>query len=184
MPAECGWLFVAASLAQVLAACLATWTIVQARKMMQQADDERRFSVEPDWEVASCDSYTRTEESSHSMVVADLVNTGLGPARYTSAKFVPYNNHQPVPGSVRVCGTRRNVTLPKESARAEVSWYRDKPLNGALIVSCTTRLGGKQSTRFHLRTSRGPGRSDSGEMCRVPSVTKLPRRWPWQRKAS
>lgn len=191
MLAECGWLFVVASLAQVVAAFLATWTIIQARKVIQQADEERRLSVAPDWRVGRrCLSGVGIGGAAYSKVRVVLVNAGFGSGLAVRLRFTPNNGNEPVRGPVIDVRQYSGIVLPEKSINISLEWHHDKPLDGTLVVSCTTRLGSEESTRFHLCTA---WRADQGQVARVPPddchisrLEDMPKshkrwRWPWQK---
>jgi len=168
-----------------VAGLLAAYTVIQARKTIRQADEERRLSVEPNWDVTVRSAYAPSQDPSLSRVEILLVNIGLGSARNPMVKFTAHNDHEPAPGGVKCYGQlARELVPPRFHLLVYLDWYRDKPLDGTLTVSCTTRLGGKRSARFNLRTSRRAGELDDCEVYRLPDVTERHGRWrwPWHRK--
>jgi len=175
-----------AGIAQILAGSLAAYTIIQARKVIQQADEERRLSVAPDWRADRYWSVAEDEDVAESKVRIELVNAGFGCAVDPHFSFTPDNNI--VPGSVGGQVPHGLTIFPGKTMKINLNWYHDKPLDVTLVVTCTTRLGWEQSTRFHLKTARKarpdpnwPKRDDC-QVWRLPDATKPHRRWPWQRE--
>lgn len=153
---EARWWQGVAGIAQILAAILSMITILQARKVIAQAEEQRKLSVAPDWEVV--------EEASEGYVTGDnkriariaLLNTGSGPARHPTRRFEPRNgNHPSIRHVIREAQGRRyspsSVVPPNGLLTVRLTWYIGKPLDGLLTLTYDTRFGETKDATFSVR---------------------------------
>jgi len=166
---QASWWQGIAGIAQILAAVFAVVTIVQARRTIKQADEERRLSVAPDWDLLDAgEAVARTPESVG--LFARFANTGLGPARNIEVSFQSKNGNEFL--GVEWAGTlfyheRKNwlhlpemLTLGKvirsgELLDVELFWEGGLSLDGVLSIESATRFGNRVRHQFHVAARMG-----------------------------
>lgn len=179
-----------AGIAQIMAGILAAYTIWQARKMISQADEQRRFSVRPEWEKSRETPKMNmlwAAEPNLRRIEIRLRNSGWGPARKPRASFEPQNNNKPHQLDYMGYGGEGlppSAVFPEQHFQINISWYSDKPLDGLLTVTYESRLEEGLQRRFHLRTW-----SDGVRTCYTLNDLKRADqrrrwRWPWYGNAS
>lgn len=181
---EQNWWQGIAGIAQIVAGVLAMWTVRQSRKAIRQADEERKRSVRPDWHYTGGTDHPAKDSLIRTGI--KLTNVGRGPAWHPEVAYKPCNENQVHSIRGRPAGDKPGaVVYQKSPYNIDVCWYVDRPLDGLLIVDCETQLGECLQNTYHLKTCPNPkgiSRRKVTRIGRVPSVIKLPRRWPWQRR--
>lgn len=164
-----------AGIAQIVAAILALKTIRQAKKTIEQADEERRLQVNPDWEVLEHQTRPQVGAPLRSSQLM-LYNTGFGAARGLEVEFRPHNANPLDKIDVLVSAgmdplrvLHRTRLVPSgHTVTLEFSWYSHSPIDGLLILSYETRFGEKKETHFHLRLWEDEGREQHCDVEEVP----------------
>jgi len=156
-----------AGIAQILAAVFAIVTIIQARKTIRQADEERRFSVGPDWDLVKTVFPMRRlgAGTSSMLVMLEFSNTGFGPARQTHVCFRPRNGNEPF----GLSWTPQDPKVVPASGVLQVRFgvNKGKPLDGELVIESTSRFGELVHCGFEVQTK------DFEDRMTALSVTRL-----------
>ena len=152
-----GWWQGVAGIAQILASILSVITVIQARKTIAQAEEQRKLSVAPDWEVVEHFSESDTTGSNMRIARIALLNSGSGPARHPAVRFEPRNDNRPSRISPGIQGAKRryspsSVVPPMHLLTIRRTWYIDKPLDGLLILTYETRFGERKDVTSSVRT--------------------------------
>ena len=143
-----------AGLAQIIAAILAVWTIRQARKTILLADEERKLSVRPDWDLMENKlpfGPPRAAAGQDFMPVRlEFSNTGFGPARQLRIHFQSTNGNEPFGLGCNV-GPMGTILA---NGRLQVSFTvnQGEPLDGQLVIESTSRFDEQVSCRFLVQT--------------------------------
>ena len=148
-----------AGIAQILAAIFAIVSIIQARKTIRQAEEDRHNAVAPDWSVASIEDHRGLGRATEVEQYAEFRNSGWGPARRVHAEFRPENGNREkslrceffFPGGSVVPADTVDIA-PGSQFRLSFGWALDGPLQGQLIIHCITRFGRQVSQGFALQT--------------------------------
>ncbi len=145
-----GWQGVA-GIAQIVAAVLAIIAVKQAKSMLDQADQQRKDSIAPDWDVVSSRAKHPTLVDGDLVVTAEveLLNTGFGPAREIVASFHPNSGQTPY---YSAHGNRASgkVVAPDDLLMVGMNWRASEPMDGWLQIECKTRFGYRLSHRFKV----------------------------------
>jgi len=153
LPLEAAWWQGIAGIAQILAAIFAVVTILQARKTIEQADKERRFSVAPDWGFVGTNTpiTNRFKPPPPSLTVTiEFVNMGFGPARRVGVFFQPDNMNEPT--HISWSSGEYGVVPSGRFLRVSLTVHKGKPLDGSLSIECTTRFGDGVTRQFRVQT--------------------------------
>jgi len=147
----------AAGIAQILAAILSMIAILQARKVIAQAEEQRKLSVAPDWDVVEESSESYTTGSNMRVARIALLNSGSGPARHPAIRFEPRNDNRPSRISLEIHGAKgtyspSSVVPPMDLLTIRLTWHIDKPLDGLVILTYETRFGERKDVAFSVRT--------------------------------
>lgn len=148
-----------AGIAQIIAAVFAIVTIIQARKTIRQAEEERRLSAAPEWDAIEVWAGGGGQGFALELF---LVNTGLGPARNCRVVFQPSKpfeltdlvwHSSPDPAAERgwtELMKRGKIVLPGDRLVVALSWETVKSFTGLLSIECTTRFGDKARHDFRV----------------------------------
>jgi hypothetical protein len=150
-------------------------TVIQARKTIAQAEEQRRLSVAPDWDVVE-ESWDRYTTGSNMRIVrVALLNSGPGPARHPAIRFEPHNDNRPGKISPGIQGAKgryspSSVVPPMHLLTIRLTWYMDKPLDGLLILTYETRFGERKDVAFSVRTRSDDRRQPHCEVTAFSTV--------------
>jgi hypothetical protein len=143
-----------AAAAQIVAVIFAWVTVMQARMVI-------RGSVAPAWDLGEVIPFGDTEFNGvRRMARVSLINRGAGSARDIKLTFHPKNG-QPAP-ELRADNSmsRWKTTHPGAYAPFDVLFNPDQPIDGVLVVACTTRLGLRHIEKFDVATRRESNNGD------------------------
>lgn len=144
---------VIAGVAQIIAALFAATTIWQAKQMLDRADRQIKQSVAPAWDTSSrIISPEHDHQKMNHCVDIPFENTGFGPARNLAVQFEPKNGNQPFDTmGMGTPATHEAITVDQIHT-VRLHWDRDKPLDGILTITATSRLGHTLQYRFNVLT--------------------------------
>lgn len=149
-------------------------TVIQARKTIAQAEEQRKLSVAPDWEVVEQSSESHYRANMRIARIA-LLNSGSGPARHPAIRFEPRNDNRPSRISPGIQGAKgryspSSVVPPMHLLTIRLTWYIDKPLDGLLILTYETRFGERKDVAFSVRTRSDDRRQPHCEVTAFSTV--------------
>ena len=156
-----GWIFGqawwqgVAGIAQIFAAGVSIYAVVQARKTIELAQEERRESVAPDWESRWQGPFQFPPELQPAPkdVLVWFHNIGAGPARKVRLHFDCPS------GSAELTAPSETDERLTRIARADKFFVTIRGATGAeweavLTIECVSRVGQRLAHDFAIRTKK------------------------------
>jgi hypothetical protein len=138
---------------QIIATLFAAYATWQARQMMRQADEQRRQSVAPAWQLPSRKASPEYDHQRRNhILVLDFRNVGLGSARNVRVMYEPRNGNNIHDAVGLGDPVRYDPVLVDEAHQVALYWDYDKPLYGVISIGATSRLGDEYIERFYIST--------------------------------